>query len=167
MTTKKFSNKQEQLVANLLGWGVVPASGARDFNPGDIRSNQWLGECKTHVSAGTSVKFFLDVWKKISEEAKQTFKFPVYISDDGSQRIKRTWCLFDPSKVTSSDARYSLATEIVGRKSISFDHDDMITKYRSNVLEFGENFCFRVSLGSASLSLTTLETFARLFGVNG
>lgn len=94
MSTKDYSTKQEKMIASYLGWNVVPASGARDFHPGDIRSDRWLGECKTHQVSGNKIIFRKDVWKKICEEAQSQFKIPALFVDDGSQKIENTWVIF-------------------------------------------------------------------------
>lgn len=91
--TKYYSNIQEKKVADYLNWGVVPGSGATLFNKGDICSDNWVGECKTHTSPGNKLKFDFEVWNKIKEEANSRFKNPVLIVDDGSQDLDKTWCL--------------------------------------------------------------------------
>lgn len=95
LTRKEASSKQERLVANMLGWRVVSGSGARPTHVGDITSDDWIGECKTHVNPGHRILFDASVWKKIKDEANSKFKYPVLICDDGSQTIEYTWCMFD------------------------------------------------------------------------
>ena len=48
--TKFYSERQEKYIANQLGWDVVTGSGARDCHPGDVKSDAYLGECKTHTT---------------------------------------------------------------------------------------------------------------------
>ena len=67
--TKFYSNIQESKIAKYLNWEVVSGSGARDFNPGDIKSDMWLGECKTHEIKQSRILFKKAVWAKISSEA--------------------------------------------------------------------------------------------------
>ena len=100
MSTKDFSSKQEKLVAEYFGWQVVSGSGARDFSPGDVKSAQCLGECKTHVTRQDRITFYKDVWDKISKEAKSVFKSPVLIVDDGTQKLDHTFIMYDPSQLS-------------------------------------------------------------------
>ena len=69
MATKEYSSVQEHKVADALGWEVVTGSGARPTVPGDVKSDKWLGECKTHTEKGQKIFFDLAVWQKISKEA--------------------------------------------------------------------------------------------------
>lgn len=93
-STKTYSCKQEALIAKSLGWFTVVASGARINHPGDVKSNEWLGECKTHVKFQDKIIFKSSVWKKLLDEAVSCFKHPVYFVDNGTQSLEHTWCLF-------------------------------------------------------------------------
>lgn len=95
MTTKDYSSKQEKMIAEYLEWECVVASGARPCHPGDISSDHWLGECKTHIVPGNRVKFVFKEWDKICEEAMSRGKFAVLFADDGSQKEKNTWCMIN------------------------------------------------------------------------
>lgn len=95
MATKDYSIKQEKMIANYLEWDCVVASGARPCHPGDLTSDYWLGECKTHVTAESRIKFSFREWEKICEEAASKGKFAVLFVDDGSQKAFRTWCMID------------------------------------------------------------------------
>ena len=95
LATKDYSSKQEKLIADYLDWERVVASGARACHPGDIRSDLWLGECKTHVTSGNRLKFVFREWQKIQEEAISKFRFPVLFVDEGSQTVENTWCMLD------------------------------------------------------------------------
>ncbi len=93
MTNNKlYSSKQERLVANYLDWEVVSGSGAR-FQPGDVISETWLGECKTHSRPGFRIEFIGKVWNKIYMESVSQMKRPAYFVDDGSQRVNHTWVM--------------------------------------------------------------------------
>ena len=76
MSTKDFSSKQENQISKLLGWSTVSASGARNFHPGDIRSNRWLGECKTHMKCSDKILFKFSEYSKICKESTEEFRFP-------------------------------------------------------------------------------------------
>ena len=102
--TKFYSNKQENMIANLLGWSVVSGSGAAAGHPGDISSDDWLGECKTHISPGKQIVFYSDTWSKIVEEATSKFKYPVLFVDDGSQTTYNTWCAFPYKSIAPTDS---------------------------------------------------------------
>lgn len=96
-SAKYYSSKQEKMIADHLGWSVVTGSGSRSTHPGDVESDEWLGECKTHKGPGHKIKFDHSVWKKIVDEAASKYKFPVLFVDDGSQTMRNTWCMFHTS----------------------------------------------------------------------
>lgn len=106
MTTKATSRKQESMVAAYLGWDVVSGSGARDFHPGDIKSDDWLGECKTHMKPVDWLSFNLRVYDKIVNEAMSQMKKPIYFVDDGTQTVKGTAVLFSLKYLSSKDFIY-------------------------------------------------------------
>lgn len=95
LSTKTYSDKQEKCIANALGWTQVSGSGARPTRPGDIVSYEFLGECKTHISKVDKLEFKYSVWLKIKNEAASQFKHPVLFIDDGTQKLDKTWCMFD------------------------------------------------------------------------
>jgi hypothetical protein len=94
MNNKYYSNRHEKMIAEYLGWKQISGSGARPFAPGDINADQWLGECKTHITPGHKIHFDIKIWNKIAEESASQFKQPAYFVDDGSQKINRTWVIF-------------------------------------------------------------------------
>lgn len=102
MSTKDFSNVQEKSVAKYLGWKVVTGSGAAACHPGDIESDEFLGECKTHTKPGHRLVFDHKVWNKLCEEAVFKHRWPVLVTDDGSQSIDKTWCMILPLCVDAS-----------------------------------------------------------------
>ena len=118
---KYYSNLQESKIASALGWKQVSGSGSRPFAPGDIKSNNWLGECKTHMKPDQPILFYFDVWDKIVDEASSQFRNPVLFVDDGSQKLSNTYCLIDISnygisvdtltEVNSKSIRYSNTNE--------------------------------------------------------
>lgn len=91
--TKYYSTKQEIMIADYLGWSATPASGARPFNPGDITSENFLAECKTHTSKTQRIDIYKSVWKKICDEAMSKFKIPILFLDNGTQKSDYTWCV--------------------------------------------------------------------------
>lgn len=128
-SSKDFSSKQEKKIASYLGWDVVTGSGARNLHPGDIQSDEWLGECKTHVTPGHKIVFYSSVWKKIVDEAVSKYRFPALFVDDGSQKLDNTWVLFNTlpgCKYKLCDYPYSVKT------NISFKSLDMM-KHKSKL----------------------------------
>lgn len=89
-STKYYSDKQEKLIADYLDWQQISGSGSRPCNCGDVESDEFLGECKTHVSHH-SIQFHGDIWNKIRDEAASKHKRPVYFTDDGSQTLEATY----------------------------------------------------------------------------
>lgn len=126
--TKYFSSRQESRVAAAMGWEVVSGSGARDFDPGDVIGDQWMAECKTHVTAGQKIKFMLSVWKKIKEEASSRFRYPVLIVDDGTQNLNRTWVMYPCDSIKANGTHFAMWTKIV-KTNVSFDHDKQYQDY--------------------------------------
>lgn len=128
MATKDFSSKQENMIADYLGWSVVAGSGAAACFPGDIISDDWLGECKTHVERGQKIFFSKSVWRKICDEAAVKRRFPALFVDDGSQKSDRTWCLFNQNRLNLDEC---ICFTIPVRKAtnITFDHSEMLAIY--------------------------------------
>lgn len=122
MTKKEASDRQEKLVAKLLGWKQVTGSGSRNNYPGDVSGAEWLGECKTHVDEH-KVVFKEDVWHKISEEAASRFKYPAYFSDNGSQLGLFTWVIIRDRELPNDYKIVDMTTEV--KSSFSFNADDM------------------------------------------
>lgn len=142
MSTKDFSNKQEQSIAKYLGWNTVVASGARDFHPGDIinREDGWLGECKTHTTSDKDILFKLDVWKKIQEEAMTNGQLkPVLFTDDGSQKLENTWCVTRKIFVDPDNDYTHVPYPYPIQKNIIFSLDKMKEEY-SNINYFTLNW---------------------------
>lgn len=130
MATKDFSTIQENMVADYLGWEVVTGSGARACFPGDVTSDIWLGECKTHIERGQKIFFGSSVWTKIQDEAMAKRRCPVLIVDDGSQKSEHTWCLLSVAQV--DDRVYTLHPPIkVTTKNITTSHELLGTRYKS------------------------------------
>jgi len=93
--TKYYSDIQENMIADYLNWHTVVGSGATATKPGDIQSDQWLGECKTHTKKMDKIVFRFDHWVKIRKEAQSKFKYPVLFTDNGTQKAECTFCLID------------------------------------------------------------------------
>ena len=93
MTNKEASYRQEHMVAEYIGWKVVSGSGARPFKPGDITSDHYLVECKTHTKEQDKICFKQSHWTKICEEALAKNKLPLLVTDNGTQKYNHTWVM--------------------------------------------------------------------------
>lgn len=149
MSNKDYSSKQESMVADYLDMEVVSGSGCRDCMPGDISSLDWLVECKTHTSPGYPIKFVLSVWFKIADEAASSFKQPLLVVDDGSQKLDHTWVMFNTFAFSSDRMHFIKYPKGVG-SSISFkddfknqlvSDDDSATVFRHKVGKFDWTIC--------------------------
>jgi hypothetical protein len=108
MNTKLYSNKQEQLVAKYLNGSVTSGSGARPFTPGDVDNSIFLVECKTHVKPQTKIVFNKKHWDKINIESRSKNRYPLLITDNGTQTIDNTWVLCNLN-IIPSDCRSSIS----------------------------------------------------------
>ena len=144
MATKDYSSVQERRIADALGWEVVTGSGARPCVPGDVRSDEWLGECKTHTEPGHRVVFMLDVWKKIQNEADASHRSPVIFADDGSQDLRYTWALCRSIAVDNTNLVTCRPSFYVA-KNVSFVHNA--------VSDYLKSLCISDSNSSASLCM--------------
>lgn len=138
MSTKTYSTAQEKLIANTLCWQIVPASGARNFHPGDIKSPSWLGECKTHQSEVDKIQFNRNVWDKIYSEAFTEHKSAALFVDNGTQTLVGTYVMFNMNE-NKKDFEYFLVTSenhdeysniVKGSANISFNYFDMRSFHR-------------------------------------
>lgn len=157
MSTKDFSNAQESMIASFLGWKKVPGSGAADFHAGDVVSDKFVGECKTHEVAGSKVVFRQDVWNKISNEAMVLGKLPVLFVDDGSQEWRRTYCLVrKPADMGRFPKKEFFVNDynVHYKKQLNFDPDKLYAKMKKS-----PNALFSISWIEDVL-LMNLQTFA-------
>ena len=120
--TKYYSSLQEKMIADYLGWSVVTASGARHFEPGDIKSSEWLAECKTHTKETDNVVIDKEVWKKIANEARGKMRKPVLFVDNGTQELKNTWAIFPKRLYYHDDIELITPKFRDSIKKITFKH---------------------------------------------
>lgn len=133
MSTKDYSNKQESMAAEFLGWQVVAGSGAATCTAGDIISDLFLGECKTHETVGSKVVFRQDVWNKICDESMVFGRRPVLIADDGTQNWRRTYCLTTvPADISvlPKDEFVVSNWSVKYKKQLNFDPDKLYAKFK-------------------------------------
>lgn len=68
--TRFYSNRQEKAVAKKIGGKQIANSGATAFSKGDVRTDEWLVECKTTTCSGKSSFSIKKEWlDKNKEEA--------------------------------------------------------------------------------------------------
>ena len=161
-STKTYSSRQEKLIAKVLEGKVVTGSGARPVDPGDVKSYEWLAECKTHTEPGHTIFFDINVWKKICNEAEGIHRKPVLIVDDGSQKEKYTWCLCRPFNVNLTHVLV-LDLPVSVRKNISAKHDKLestLTSVTKTYLgEFYTGGCYSVNWEGEEVCILPLSTF--------
>ena len=134
---KYYSNRQESMVADYLEWKQVSGSGSRPFTPGDLTSDHWLGECKTHDTIKDKVVFHKSHWFKICEEAYAKCKIPILFVDTGTQQAKDTWVMFPsvkihPEVVNIIDGLKNTSTK---GNTLTFDPIDARSLYRQGSLD--------------------------------
>lgn len=166
MSTKDYSSKQEKMIADYLGWSVVSGSGAAACYPGDIISDEWLGECKTHMTSGNKIVFNKSHWKKICDEAFVKRRYPVLFTDDGSQKSAKTWCLFRANCIDPSSVLFVDFPDLNQKTNIGFHHDELMSLYWSNVSDAvigDEEIVFRIPWNGEKVAVTMLSTFHKIF----
>lgn len=152
-TMKTFSDAQEKMVALFLDWSQVSGSGARPTVTGDVQSDEWLGECKTHATPGHKINFVISVWDKIKDEAAAKFKQAAYFVDDGTQRSWHTWVMF-------SDRLFVQDVEIlnyplkVNKSGISFEYNSLL---RDSLY-----YVYKLKFGDSQVMIATLDIFSQV-----
>ena len=131
---KYYSNIQEKTLSEALGWKKIGGSGASPCAPGDIKASEWLGECKTHTKEA-NILFDANVWTKIKEEAYSHLKKPVLFVDNGTQKIKNTWCIclakdINATQMIIADLPFTV------RKNITFKNNDAAILLKTATEEF-------------------------------
>ena len=165
VANKVYSTMQEKRIAKFLGWDTVSASGARDFNPGDIKSSKFLGECKTHRTVSDTIVFKYADWIKIKEEAKSVFKTPVLFVDNGSQNLEDTWCIFSEGCCNDSVVIHDCA--ISGNKTLKVlttilkSMKTLIKCYSAE--DLNHYHVISVHLGGEKVILCDVYNFATIF----
>lgn len=147
------------MISEYLGWKQVGGSGSRPFTPGDVNSNDWLGECKTHDTERDKIIFFKQHWFKICEEARSKSRYPVLFVDNGTQLAKNTWVMtslgvFDPSLVNIIEGVKNTSTK---GNSLTFDLSDTKDLYKQKSVD-GKFNVFTVHWDKP-LAVMPLETY--------
>lgn len=162
---KYYSGKQEKMVADALGGYVVGGSGARPTNPGDVKTYEWLVECKTHTTPDHTIFFDSDVWKKICNEAMATHRKPVLVVDDGSQKLKKTWCLCFAKNLNGGNMIVVDFPNAI-RKNISCKHEKLAETLKQAskryIGEFYESAAYEVRWMEEDVCILPLELFKEI-----
>ena len=164
MNNKIFSNRQEKMVADYMGWKVVSGSGARPFDPGDVVNSHCLVECKTHDTEQTNIVFRKTHWTKISLEARSKNRYPVLITDNGTQKSNYTWVLTSTKFLGSSDANSidGLANTSSKGTTITFKHDAALSLFNSNYIRGKVNYLSE-TWDNDLLAIMPLEEFKNFY----
>lgn len=163
-STKTYSSKQEKMVADLLGWNIVAGSGAAACFPGDVISDEWLGECKTHTEPGHKIFFSKAVWDKIKQEAMVKKRFPVLFTDDGTQIDRHTWCLCMCDRLEMEDVHFEPITKGIN-KNISYNHDSLYKSAKDIcVANPGKYPVFYTQWHEDKIAICQLSVFVMLVG---
>ena len=67
--TRAYSKKQEDYVAKKFGGDRVKNSGATMFEPGDVKLDYWLLECKTKMADSHTITIHKEWLEKLKQEA--------------------------------------------------------------------------------------------------
>lgn len=164
MNNKLFSSRQEKMVADYMGWRVVSGSGARPFDPGDVVNSQCLVECKTHDTEQTNIVFRKTHWKKISSEARAKNRYPVLITDNGTQKSYNTWVLTSARFVGTSDVNRidGLVNTSTKGTTITFKHGSALSLFNTNYIEGKINYLSE-TWDNDLLAIMPLEEFKNFY----
>lgn len=154
--TKFYSTKQEQMIADYLGWSATPASGARLFNPGDVKSSDWLAECKTHTESKDKIVIKKDWWIKLANEAKGVMKTPILCVDNGTQRLINTWVVIPKYCYSGDYNKVEGLGCIDSPKSFSFSHSRALALFNNTGV-------YELSINNESLLLMKIQCFKSKF----
>ena len=152
------------MVADYMGWKVVSGSGARPFNPGDVVNSQCLIECKTHNTEQRNVVFRRTHWKKISKEARSVNKYPILITDNGTQVLKDTWVML-PRRVITSDVVNGILFAInisTSGSTITFNQNTAYSVYEAFYSDMAINF-FEQAWEDEKVAIMPLKEFKNFY----
>ena len=160
--TRYYSDKQETMVANYLGFSVVRGSGSDKFAPGDVKSANYLIECKTHMEPTDKIQIIGSHWAQIKNEASVSARHPVLVIDDGTQKPENTWVICRPSGVNCAGLKsYIMPGDAGNSTNLSFS-----AKYITPILHAtqsleGNNIhcAFVINWRDEDLLLMPLATF--------
>lgn len=103
-STRYFSSRQEKKVAKAVGGKQVANSGATKFSKGDVRSENWLYECKTKVKESQSITIHKEWLEKNEEEAFAMGKYYNALVFDFGDNGKRYYVVDEKTFLTMKQA---------------------------------------------------------------
>ena len=164
MNNKTFSSRQEKMVADYMGWKVVSGSGARPFDPGDVVNSQCLVECKTHDTEQANIVFKKKHWEKISLEARSKNRYPILITDNGTQKSTNTWVLTSVRFVGNGDTNRidGLVNTSSKGTTITFKHDSAMSLFNTNYINGKVNYLAE-TWNNDLLAIMPLEEFKKFY----
>lgn len=95
-TIKQKSVQQENLVAEICGGRVQPGSGSSIYAKGDVKTQDYLIECKRTDKRSIGLK--VDWLEKITEEARTAGKRPMMSLEFEDTRYEQQWFLIPRSE---------------------------------------------------------------------
>ena len=162
--TKFYSDRQETAVAKYLGWKRVAASGARPFNKGDVQSDRWLCECKTHTAVCNDYKISFSVWRKLLRESTSCMRRPVLIVDTGTQKIEDQ-CVIIPMTFYDLDYELKMYDPIIDNESdFHIRQNEKSFSFSSSVTSvlLKKKYCIRVKFNDIDVVIMPIEFFKEL-----
>ena len=163
MATKDYSTAQEIYISKYLGWKRTAASGAKEFNKGDLQSPFWIGECKTHTSKKDICRVYKSVFIKLVNESMSVHKYPVLFFDNGTnlnsiRSADDIFCIIPKNVIdTSSIYKFPYSSIKINKASISFNYVELRRIMTNKLYEFP-------LLDSMSLCICNLSKFKELIG---
>ena len=163
MTNKEASCKQEKMVADYMGWKVVSGSGSRPFAPGDVKNENYLVECKTHIAPQDNIIFYKKHWRKIITEAQATNRYPALVVDNGTQKSNNTWVAVLYHSLPDNTHVIQGATNKSHKDTaITFGKDELDTLYRLQYDDTKINY-FIGWFGDDELAIMPLSEFQKYY----
>ena len=165
MNNKYYSERQEKMVANYMGWRVVPGSGARPFTPGDVNSYNFLVECKTHTTETHNVAFYKKHWVKIQTEARSKYRRPVLITDNGTQLAEYTWVAI-PLQILPIDNANAIncnLNQTPSDNTIVFAHSDALEMFKNSRKDDVAVNYLLLGFGDDEVAVMPLEEFRHFY----
>lgn len=105
--TRFYSNKQEKQVAKAIGGKQTANSGATAFSKGDVKTDEWLVECKTATTEKASFSIKKEWLQKNREEAFAMGKSYNALAFDFGTGDNRYYIVDEKTFVKMKDALYN------------------------------------------------------------
>lgn len=134
VNTKLYSSMHESAIAKYLNWSVVSGSGARPCCVADIESEEFLGECKTHIKPQKVYTFVNKVWIKLLGESMFAHRYPALFIDDGHQTFETTLVAIPQYAVPTENLdSYSVISVVPNSSSVTISIES-VESNNSNVI---------------------------------